>query len=114
LIPVASELLAAQMCRRRPWTEEQKRALLAAAFAPGATVADIARRADVRPSQIYRWRGDLRGASTGFAAVMVTPDRPVAMTAPAALIVELGGAVVRITAEAPPALASAVLRSLRR
>ena len=100
--------------RRRVWTEDRKRALLSAAFAPGASVSEIARRADVRPSQLYRWRRDLGGASPGFAAVLVTADRPVAMTAQAALIVELGGAVVRIAAEAPPALVSAVLRSLRR
>jgi transposase len=31
--------------RRRSWSEEQKRAIVAAAFAPGAIVADIARRA---------------------------------------------------------------------
>jgi transposase len=35
--------------RRRRWSEEQKRALVAAAFAPGAVVAEVARRADVCP-----------------------------------------------------------------
>ena len=40
--------------RRRRWTDEQKRALIEAAFAPGAIVAEVARFADVRPSQSYR------------------------------------------------------------
>lgn len=33
--------------RRRRFTFEQKRAMVAAAFAPGAVVADVVRRADV-------------------------------------------------------------------
>ena len=53
--------------RRRRWSEEQKRALVAAAFAPGAIVAEVARRADVCAGQIYRWRRELRGAGAGFA-----------------------------------------------
>jgi transposase len=40
--------------RRRRWSEEQKRALVAAAFAPGAVVAEVAPRDDVCPGQIYR------------------------------------------------------------
>jgi transposase len=60
--------------RRRFWSEEQKRALVAAAFAPGAIVAEVARRADVGPGQIYRWRRELRGPlnGEGFAEVVVT------------------------------------------
>ena len=99
--------------RRRVWTDEQKRALVAAACEPGANVAEIARCVDLRPSQLYRWRRDLAKAAPGFAAVMVSPDRePVASGA--AVVVELGGAVLRIASDAPPALVSAVVRSLRR
>jgi hypothetical protein len=47
-------------------------ALVAAAFAPGALVAEVARRADVCAGQIYRWRQELRGAGAGFTAVVVT------------------------------------------
>jgi transposase len=46
--------------RRRRWSAEQKRSIVAAAFAPGASVCDVARRRDVVPGQIYRWRRDLR------------------------------------------------------
>uniref|UniRef100_UPI0035C97A76 IS66-like element accessory protein TnpA n=1 Tax=uncultured Sphingomonas sp. TaxID=158754 RepID=UPI0035C97A76 len=99
--------------RRRVWTDEQKRALVAAACEPGASVVEIARRADLRPSQLYRWRRDLVGpVSPGFAAVTVRaePD-PVATCA---VVLELGGAVLRIASDAPPGLVAAVLRSLRR
>ena len=51
--------------RRRSWSEEQKRAIVAAAFAPGAIVADVARR--FCAVQIYRWRQELGHASSGFS-----------------------------------------------
>ena len=98
--------------RRRVWTDEQKRALVMAVSRPGANVAEIAREADLRPSQIYRWRRLMFGAGQGFAAVEVQPD-PTPPMGPA-VIVELGNVMVRITADAPPDLAAAVLRSLRR
>lgn len=50
--------------RRRRWSDEQKRALVAEAFAPGAVLAEVARRADVNTGQLYRWRQDL--ASSGL------------------------------------------------
>jgi transposase len=99
--------------RRRHWTAEQKRALVAAAFAPGVVVADVARRADVSPSLIYRWRRDLRAAVADFAEVMMVP----AATPAAALggeaieLVLADGAQVRIPARTAPELAAAVIRA---
>jgi transposase len=58
---------------RRRFSLEQKRAMVAAAFAPGAVVADVARRADVCSSLIYRWRRELGVASHGFAEVILAP-----------------------------------------
>ena len=60
--------------RRRVWTDQQKRELVAAVTAPGANVAEIARRADLRPNQIYRWRRQMGQAAQGFAEVQVQPD----------------------------------------
>ena len=57
--------------RRRRWSIEQKQAIVAAAFEPGAVVRDVARQADVTSSLIYRWRRDLRAAANGFAQVLV-------------------------------------------
>jgi transposase len=59
--------------RRRHWSKEQKRAIVAEAFAPGASVSAIARRADISTGQIYRWRRDLCSAVAGFTEVMVSP-----------------------------------------
>src|SRR5882724_3998746 len=53
--------------RRRRWNAEQKRSIVAEAFAPGASVCEVARRRDVVPGQIYRWRRDLRAAARSLS-----------------------------------------------
>ncbi len=104
--------------RRRRWSEDQKRSILAAADEPGASVAEVARRADICTSLIYRWR-QLRREATGFVPAVLV-DEPL-VDAPAgaragstAMVVELaGGARVSIAASAPSALVTATLRALR-
>ncbi|HEX6840367.1 MAG TPA: transposase [Stellaceae bacterium] len=59
--------------RRRRWSEEQKRAIVAASFAPGAVVSEVARRASISAGQIYRWRQELHAAASGFAPVLIAP-----------------------------------------
>jgi transposase len=100
--------------RRRRWSAEQKRSIVAEAFAPGASVREVARLRDVVPGQIYRWRGDLRSAATGFAEVVVAPDRSERSgTDVPALTIELGRDIrVRIAATAPAALVTAVIKAL--
>jgi transposase len=100
--------------RRRRWSAEQKRLIVAEAFAPGASVCEVARRRDVVPGQIYRWRHDLRSTAAGFAEVMVTPGPDERTGAgPAALEIELGRDIrVRIAATAPKELASAIIKAL--
>ena len=84
--------------RRRVWTDEQKRALVAAACAPGLGEADIALHADLRPSQLYRWRRDLaEPAAPGFAALTIACE-PEPVAPGAAVVLEIGGAVLRIAA----------------
>ena len=103
--------------RRRRWSEDQKRALVAAAFAPGAVVAEVARRADVYPGQLYRWRQELREAVAGFAEVVLTttPRQSIAPCAGLAIEIEFSGvASLRIPPATPPALAAAVVAALSR
>ncbi|MTJ81974.1 MAG: transposase [Telmatospirillum sp.] len=59
------------MERRRRWSAEEKRRLVSMAFAPGAVVSAVARREDVHPNQLYRWRQELRLLSPAFAEVVV-------------------------------------------
>jgi transposase len=104
--------------RRRRWSTDQKRAIVAESFAPGAVVSEVARRADISPGQIYRWRQELRAAA-GFAQVLIAPaENPEPKSAPPcaapAIEVELGEARVRIPGSVPAALAAAVLKALSR
>jgi transposase len=106
--------------RRRRWSDEQKRAVVAAASAPGAIVAEVARRADVRRGQIYRWRRELRSDDAGFAAVVVTADADcgpgIAARSGEAIEIQFGGVAcrLRIPPATPPELAAAVVRALRQ
>ena len=106
--------------RRRSWSAEQKRAIVDAAFAPGAIVADVARRATVCAGQIYRWRQELGHAGSGFSQVVIAAmdtggnDRCALDPASAIEIEFNGGARLRIPALTPPELAAAVVRALRR
>ena len=86
--------------RRRRWSVEQKQAIVAAAFGPGAVVRDVARQGDVTPSLIYRWRRDLRAAANGFARVLVAPagDGVAVPPVPAIEIEFVGNARMRIPA----------------
>jgi transposase len=104
--------------RRRRWSEEQKRAVVAAAFAPGAIVTEVARRADICPGQIYRWRQELRSGG-GFAAVVVTAEGDcgpgIAPRNGEAIEIEFSGmARLRIPSSTPPGLAVAVVQALAR
>jgi transposase len=107
--------------RRRRWSEEQKRAIVAESFAPGAVVSDVARRADISAGQIYRWRQELRATAVaaGFTPVLIAPvEGPAPNGAPPCcepvIEVEVGKARARISGSVPAALAAAVVRALSR
>ena len=103
--------------RRRRWSIEQKQAIVAAAFEPGAVVREVARQADVTASLIYRWRRDLRAAANGFAQVLVAPAGDGIAAPPPVAVIEIefaGNARVRIPASVSPALATAVVGALAR
>ncbi len=103
--------------RRRRFTEDQKLAVLSAAFAPGASVADVARQADVCTSVIYRWRRAYGvAAPSGFVPAVVVDDSAqvgAARAAPAMVVEFHSGARVSIAGSASARLVAAVLRALR-
>ncbi len=100
--------------RRRRWNDEQKQAIVAAAFAPGAVVTEVARRADINSGQIYRWRRDLRAEPPGFAEVVVSSTGPSNISVSVIEIALSDGTRVQIPAMTPPELASAVVKALVR
>jgi transposase len=120
--------------RRRRWGAEEKARIVAESFAPGAVVAEVARRHDTRAQQVHGWRRDARegrlvlpaGVMTGelvsFAPVIISPPDPSppmpARTTgtgrhDAPLIeIEAKGVVVRVRDGADTALVEAMLRVL--
>jgi transposase-like protein len=42
--------------RKRSWPEALKREIVAATFAPGASVSIVARQYDVNANQVFSWR----------------------------------------------------------
>jgi transposase len=126
--------------RRRRFSDAEKRAIVAAAFAAGAVVSEVARQADVCPSLIYRWRRELGPGFGGFAEVVLTPTaaaavgassghhgpaglpisrsgepaRPADAATMGSIEVEVAGSRVRIPASTPADLASAVIAALLR
>jgi len=104
--------------RRRRWSADDRVRILEASFAPGAVVADVARRFDVSTSLIYKWRRACSTPSTSPAftpAVLIDAPDPSSGRAQApAILVELpGGARVSVTANASPVLVAATLKALR-
>lgn len=108
--------------RRRRWRDEEKVAILAEAFAPGAIVADVSRRLNVATSLIYQWRRQAMG-SPGFVPAVIRDEGPerratapatASATASAVIVVELGGgARVSIGASASASLVTAALKALK-
>ncbi len=109
--------------RRRRWSDEDRARILAAIGEPGAVIADVARRADVCTSLVYKWRREaLRSASAlGFAQVIVEnppsprppPSLPPTEFEPGVIVVQMKDARVRIGVNAPSALITATLKALR-
>ena len=106
--------------RRRRWSDEEKRAIVAESFAPGAVVAAVARRIDVSPGQIYRWRQEMRAAVAGFAPLLIAAPEVAETAAPRchgepAIELEFAGKIiVRIPSSIPAELATAVVKALPR
>jgi transposase len=103
--------------RRRSWSDQQKLELLAEAFGPGGSVADVARRADICTSLLYRWRQLMRAAptATSFVPAVLSEDTgPPPGPSGAVIYVVLAGRVtVSIGPDASPALVTAALGALR-
>lgn len=108
--------------RRRRWSADERLRILAEAFGPGGSVAQVSRRYDVSRGLIYHWRQEARRRSRhGFVPAVVTEQVVDGSAAPepdgsetAAIVVNLSdGRCVRIASTASPALVTAVLKALR-
>ena len=94
--------------RRRRFSVEQKLAVLSEATAPGANMSAVARRHDLLPAQVYKWR---RLAELGVIGV------PGASELPSFVAVEIAQDVPSLpvpAAEAKPGIAAAEAPRRRR
>ncbi len=113
--------------RRRRWSAEEKARIVQECRLPGARVADVARRWQLCPQQVFAWRREARdtmaekpGGSLAPAFVpIVAEDAPAAAATralPTAPVIEikLAGAVVRVVSgQDDDAQLTAVLRAVR-
>jgi transposase len=63
--------------RNRSWPETLKREIVAASFAPGSSVSEVARHYDVNANQVFNWRkvyrDDPRAAAVPSSAAVLIP-----------------------------------------
>jgi len=115
--------------RRRRWSAADKAAVIRETLVPGARISDVARRWQMDPQQVYRWRHSegvthhrrpmrrSRPAAPDFVPI-ITDAMPADAAAPAALAtsvieINLAGAVVRVVSGLDDAELTAVLRAVR-
>jgi transposase len=113
--------------RRRRWSAEDKARIVEETLVPGARVAEVARRWQLCPQQVFGWRREAREAvvpapsssgTSGFVPI-IAEDRPAAITRdamPTAPVIEikLAGAVVRVVGgQDDGKQLTAVLRAIR-
>jgi transposase len=118
--------------RRRAWSTEQKREIVAESYESGETVSAVARRHGLTPQQLFGWRRELqagRGArddkvevsGAGFARVIVQPallgpDQPIAANRDGwtgVIEIAIGAATVRVGHGTDIATLTKVLRAVK-
>jgi transposase len=109
--------------RRRRWSVEEKAQIVAETLAPGARVADVARRWQLCSQQIFTWRRQARcdrmtegpdpAASVVPSFVPIIAEAAAAPSTPPTIEVKLAGAVVRVASGMDAATLTTVLRAVR-
>jgi len=100
--------------RRRRWSLEQKRAIVAESHRSDTTPAAVARRHGLNTGQLYTWRGQLRAPSLpNFARVeLAEAEAPVAPLGLIEIILP-DGARVRVDTKVDERTLRRVLKVLR-
>ena len=112
--------------RRRTWSADQKQRIIAESFAPGASVAEVARRYGLNANMLFTWRRRDRrvGAGNDGAPVNIVPVRVVEATPPAIAaapgsmgrmeIVLIGGERIIVGADVDASSLARVAKALSR
>jgi transposase len=101
--------------RRRRWSEEAKARIVAETLAPGAVIAEVARRWQVCSQQVFTWRREMRySALPPFVPIVEEPSVALQDSTPSPCIeIQVADALVRVLPDTDPALLVMVLRALR-
>jgi transposase len=114
-----------RVVRRRHWGDEEKGRIVAEAIAPGAVIADVARRHDLVPQRLSNWIKAAKDGRFALPADAMPSFVPVVVeavqahkSAPerrgAVIEVEIGLIKVRVPVGANTRDVEAVLRAVRR
>jgi transposase len=76
--------------KRRRWSLEVKRQLVAETLELGSSVSVVARRHDINANQLFKWRRELAGSTPAAAALVPVAVMPEPVTGP---VLEAGSVV---------------------
>ena len=108
--------------RRRKWSDADKARIVAETLEPGAVVAEVARRRQVCPQQVFAWRREMRmGAPARLDCMPIVPalapptPEPVATAAcsSAAIELQLASTMLRVVPGTDAEMLTMVLRAFR-
>ena len=112
--------------RRRIWTEDEKRRIVAETLMPGASVSIVARRHDINTNMLFTWRRQLgpgrspaTGAAVTFVPASITPGPASAAASTSALvgrmeIILAGGDRIIVGADVEVIALARVVKALSR
>ena len=107
--------------RRRSWSTEQKKAIVAEMDVDGATLSEVARRHGVHANVLFRWRRDLGSGDAATAtAVPAMSFVPLTLSSPASTLprsgtIEVvldGGRTVRVGSDVDTAALVRIVEAL--
>ena len=112
--------------RRRTWSADQKQRIIAESFAPGGSVAEVARRYGLNANMLFTWRRRERADVNDVGkTVSIVPVRVVDATTPTATatapasmgrmeIVLVGGERILVGADVDATALARVVKALGR
>ena len=109
---------------RRKWSLDQKLAVVAATFQPGASVNGVARQLGVNPGMVFSWRKQYREqlghpeppeASAFTPVLLAAPETAAIEASPGIIEIDFrGGVQVRMFGDVRADLATAILGALAK
>jgi transposase len=106
----AERLDGAPVGERRRWSDDFKDRAIAASLEPGANISALARSLDITPSQLFAWR---RAAALEAEKAERQTAAVSHMEKTRRVEIEIGGTVVRVSADIPEADLRRLLRAVR-